>query len=1026
MAQTGSLSPVAKKLNGLRSAGSFAEYDVFERTPDPGPRDTYRAYLSAYEYLDWDGDAVKELLAEKPDLLRIEIPGNETVILELYRTDFFAPGYHLNTSDGDRMAHSDMVFYHGQVVGKVRSIAAISVFDDEIRIMYSDRSGTFRVQQTDGRRYIRFNEADQINVEPKQCFVDDSHVNLGMNEEQVKTEYRSTGNCVEIYFECDLKSYQDNGSSVSETEEWIASIFNEVSILYDNESIPISISQIMVWTSTDPYASLTSPSQFLSEFVSQISTNGYDGRLAHLLSTRGLGGGVAYLNVLCSNAHQCAVSTSLSTNIVPFPSYSWTVNVVAHEMGHNFGSNHTHKCVWNGDNTQIDDCGSYAGYSGGSCYDSENPILPDEGGTVMSYCHLVSGVGINLSNGFGPLPGDVLRNNYNGAGCNTGDCFAPNCTTLSNPVDNQQNVAVYSEINWNAVAGASGYRIKAGTFSGGSNIANNVDVGLTTIYNPNGLPFNAEVYVTITPYNSLGDAQSCAEESFHTEADIQPLCTQLSFPANGAVDIDFNVTIVWPDAVGNQTGYLLNVGLTPGGGDIVNNASVGNVTSYNLVSLPEDTIVFVRVTPVGTQGNASGCTITNFRTKPGLPGDNCLDALPIACGTTVSGSTLEANDDDVQFCGTSNTTAGVWYTFVGDGSNITLSMCGAADYDTKLSVYRGSCAQLICVAGNDDQPGCDRTSHVTFTAIPNAEYYVLVHGWSSSIGTFELAMACEDPPYCPSQGIIAQHEWISEFTLGPLTNSSGQSIYSDFTNQIISVIPGETYDLSATPEYLQQVYDEYFHVWIDYNSDGDFDDPGEQVFESGPNTGTASGTVTIPDSAMAGDHLLRLAMKYNSFSDPCDVFTYGEVEEYTLRVRCDVVANTNDTGPGSLRSALSCVGPGDTVLFSSALQGQVIVLSSSPISINKNVTFLADPTANITVSAATVPKAFQILAGNDVVIQGLNIIGGTSSLGNGIDNSGNLVLRDVTLRQHAGATGATLLHNQGQVALEGNCDIKDP
>ena len=65
-------------------------------------------------------------------------------------------------------------------------------------------------------------------------------------------------------------------------------------------------------------------------------------------------------------------------------------------------------------------------------------------------------------------------------------------------------------------------------------------------------------------------------------------------------------------------------------------------------------------------------------------------------------------------------------------------------------------------------------------------------------------------------------------------------------------------------------------------------------------------------------------------------------------------------------------------------------------------------------------------SGKRVVIQGLNIIGGTSSLGNGIDNSGNLILRDLSLHQHAGAVGATLLHNQGQVTLEGNCDIKDP
>src|SRR4029079_15718221 len=81
-------------------------------------------------------------------------------------------------------------------------------------------------------------------------------------------------------------------------------------------------------------------------------------RLAHFMSTRPLGGGIAYLDVLCSNTLQCAVSTSLTTTIVQFPTYSWNVEVCTHEMGHNMGSSHTHACVWNGNNTQIDDCGN--------------------------------------------------------------------------------------------------------------------------------------------------------------------------------------------------------------------------------------------------------------------------------------------------------------------------------------------------------------------------------------------------------------------------------------------------------------------------------------------------------------------------------------------------------------------------------------------------------------------------------------------------------------------------------------------
>ena len=69
MAQTRELSPVASKLNGLRSSGNFAEYDIFTQSTGPAPRDTYRAHLSTFDYLEWSSEAVLSLLTEKPELL---------------------------------------------------------------------------------------------------------------------------------------------------------------------------------------------------------------------------------------------------------------------------------------------------------------------------------------------------------------------------------------------------------------------------------------------------------------------------------------------------------------------------------------------------------------------------------------------------------------------------------------------------------------------------------------------------------------------------------------------------------------------------------------------------------------------------------------------------------------------------------------------------------------------------------------------------------------------------------------------
>lgn len=77
--------------------------------------------------------------------------------------------------------------------------------------------------------------------------------------------------------------------------------------------------------------------------------------LVHLLSGRSLGG-VAYLNALCGDVRY-GVSASQSGNPSTLPKSSFTLIVVAHEIGHNLGSHHTHNCVWNGNNTRIDNCG---------------------------------------------------------------------------------------------------------------------------------------------------------------------------------------------------------------------------------------------------------------------------------------------------------------------------------------------------------------------------------------------------------------------------------------------------------------------------------------------------------------------------------------------------------------------------------------------------------------------------------------------------------------------------------------------
>jgi hypothetical protein len=134
--------------------------------------------------------------------------------------------------------------------------------------------------------------------------------------------------------------------------------------------------------------------------------------------------------------------------------------------------------------------------------------------------------------------------------------------------------------------------------------------------------------------------------------------------------------------------------------------------------------------------------------------DACLGALPIACGQTVTGSTADATGDGAPECDTEIQAAGEWYTFSGVEGQITLSTCPGSGYDTRLNVYRGSCAELVCVVGNDDAPGV-LCSEVIFDATANNTYYVLVQGYDGQTGSYDLTMTCSNCPAPTNVGVSA-------------------------------------------------------------------------------------------------------------------------------------------------------------------------------------------------------------------------------------------------------------------------------
>ncbi len=136
---------------------------------------------------------------------------------------------------------------------------------------------------------------------------------------------------------------------------------------------------------------------------------------------------------------------------------------------------------------------------------------------------------------------------------------------------------------------------------------------------------------------------------------------------------------------------------------------------------------------------------SNANTSAAPPAnDLCAAAIPVAVPSLTPGTTVEATvDAGLPSCTTSVSAGGVWYSFTGTGTSVTASLCTGTPYDSKITVFSGSCATPICVLGNDDTTGCGggNDGSVTFCATLGVNYLVLVHGFSSGTGAFELTLA---------------------------------------------------------------------------------------------------------------------------------------------------------------------------------------------------------------------------------------------------------------------------------------------
>jgi GEVED domain/Ig-like domain CHU_C associated/Secretion system C-terminal sorting domain len=187
--------------------------------------------------------------------------------------------------------------------------------------------------------------------------------------------------------------------------------------------------------------------------------------------------------------------------------------------------------------------------------------------------------------------------------------------------------------------------------------------------------------------------------------------------------------------------------------------------------------------------------------------------------------------------------------------------------------------------------GCAKTATVTVTVAPilvptaTASPATVCSGLSSQLlATSGLDVVAS--AYCtPTAGIPgATGDYLASVSFGGIVNPSGEEDpldFTDFTAQTANVVAGVANPVTIVGNDANQ----RFRVWIDFNKNGTFE-ASESVFTSivAP---TATGTITIPTTALNGTTRMRVACRYLTSilaTEACGHAGFGEFEDYTVNI----------------------------------------------------------------------------------------------------------------------------------------------
>ena len=316
-----------------------------------------------------------------------------------------------------RIPAPDIRTYTGSIIGEPGSFIVLSHANGDLRGWIERADGNrVSIAPREGSEDIHLLYDAEIMAELRKnagtCMTDESAITIPTPEDLYKSlgkvENIQGNNLLELQIIVEATTAFFNGPGRKDsirTAEFMIGLMNGVNTIYRKElNVNIIIPRLQIWTTTtpDPYTSVGNAPALLDEVQARWSkiTN-IKRDIVHCLDAVPTSGGLFVLGIANGIGNVCSGSTSnaysvsgiFKNGLAKIEDYVGDIVTIAHELGHNIGSYHTHNCqFW--PPRGLDSCmtsgsayRSRSNYSQEACYKNAPMANP---GSIMSYCHLTN------------------------------------------------------------------------------------------------------------------------------------------------------------------------------------------------------------------------------------------------------------------------------------------------------------------------------------------------------------------------------------------------------------------------------------------------------------------------------------------------------------------------------------------------------------------------------------------------------------------------------------------------------------